>query len=319
MIINILITGATGFVGKNLIEKSKKNKDLNFTAVTRKDGAIDNVECKIISDINSSTQWDNVINNIDVIVHTAARVHVMNDNSSDPLNEFREVNTRGTINLAKSAVQKGVKRFIFISSIKAGGETSELGKPLTENDVYVPSDYYGLSKYEAEHQLLQLAKNSKMEVVIIRPTLIYGPGVKANFETMMRWASRPIPLPFGAIDNKRSLVSIDNLISLIEVCFYHPKAKNQIFYVSDDNDLSTSDLLLKIYKSFKNRTPLIPVPENIIKLIFLLVGKSDYSVRLLGSLQVDISKVKSLLNWEPVYSVEESIEKTVKHFLESRN
>lgn len=318
MIINILITGATGFVGKKLIEKSKKNKNLNFTAVIRKDVAIDNVKCEIISDINSSTQWDNVINNIDVIVHTAARVHVMNDTSSDPLNEFREVNTRGTIHLAKSAVQKGVKRFIFISSIKAGGESSELGKPLTENNVYVPSDSYGLSKYEAEHQLLQIAKNSEMEVVIIRPTLIYGPGVKANFETMMRWASKPIPLPFGSIDNKRSLVSIDNLISLIEVCFSHPKAKNQIFYVSDDNDLSTSDLLIKIYKSFENRTPLIPVPANIIKLLFTLVGKSDYSDRLLGSLQVDISKVKSLLNWEPPYSVEESIEKTVKHFLESR-
>ncbi|MGI2104668.1 NAD-dependent epimerase/dehydratase family protein [Shewanella frigidimarina] len=318
IIINILITGATGFVGKHLIERIKKNTQFNLTVVTRRDIFIDNVNCKTISNICSSTDWDGVIDNIDVIVHTAARVHVMNDTSSNPLHEFREVNTRGTLKLAKDAALKGVKRFVFISSIKVGGESSQLGNPLTEDSNYIPSDPYGLSKYEAEQQLLELAKHSEMEVVIIRPTLIYGPDVKANFETMMNWVSKPIPLPFGAINNKRSLVSIDNLISLIEVCLTHPKAKGEIFYVNDGNDISTSDLLRKLYKSFSNGAPLIPMPMSLINLLFKLIGKSDYSARLLGSLQVDISKAKTLLNWTPPYSVDDSIDKTVKHFIQTK-
>ncbi|MDG1708255.1 MAG: NAD-dependent epimerase/dehydratase family protein, partial [Emcibacteraceae bacterium] len=255
---------------------------------------------------------------IDVIIHCAARVHVMNDKALSPLNEFRKVNTLATLNLAKQAANSGVKRFVFISSIKVGGESSQLGNPLIEDSDYVPDDPYGLSKYEAEQLLLELAANSEMEVVIIRPTLIYGPDVKANFQTMMKWASKPIPLPFGAINNKRSLVSIDNLISLIEVCITHPKAKNEIFYVNDGNDLSTSDLLRKIYKSFGNNTPLIPMPMSMINLLFTLIGKSDYSARLLGSLQVDITKARTLLNWSPPHSVDDSIDKTVKHFIKSR-
>ena len=312
---NVLVTGSNGFLGSALTA-SLKSQGIDVLGTLRK--SKHSQKQIAIGEIHRETDWSKALVGIDVVVHCAARVHVMNDTASDPLDDFREVNTRATINLANQASAAGVKRFIFISSIKAGGEISQLGTPLLESRDYVPYDPYGLSKFEAEQQLLGLAENSKIEVVIIRPTLIYGPGVKANFETMMKWASKPIPLPFGAIDNKRSLVYIDNLVSLIEVCLTHLNAKNQIFYVNDDNDLSTSDLLRKLYKSFKNRIPLIPVPTNIIKLFFKLIGKSDYSDRLLGSLQVDISKAKTLLNWEPPYSVDESLDKTVKYFIENR-
>ncbi len=308
----LLITGYSGFVGNNLVEQLQSSYQLNLLG--RKQSNYGNV---FTYDLNSTSLYSDSLVNVDVVVHCAARVHIMDETASDPLSEFRAVNTHGTLNLAKQAAAAGVKRFIFLSSIKVGGESSQLGNPLTEDRDYVPCDPYGLSKYEAEKQLLELAESSEMEVVIIRPTLIYGPGVKANFETMMKWASKPIPLPFGAINNRRSLVSIDNLISLIEVCLTHPEAKNQIFYVNDGNDLSTSEILIKLYKSFKNSSPLIPIPVNIIKLFFKLIGKSDYSDRLLGSLQVDISKAKTLLNWEPPYSIDESIEKTVRHFIES--
>jgi nucleoside-diphosphate-sugar epimerase len=313
-----LITGSTGFVGRALI-KSLNQKGISTLCVIRNNKYVDDFERTFeISDLSDNNDWSPILTDIDVIIHCAARVHVMNDKASNPLEEFRKVNTRATLNLAKQASNSGVKRFVFISSIKVGGESSKLGNPLTEDSDYVPSDPYGLSKYEAEQELLELAEHSEMEVVIIRPTLIYGPGVKANFETMMNWASKPIPLPFGAINNKRSLVSIDNLISLIEVCLTHPKAKNEIFYVNDGNDVSTSDLLRKLYKSFSNRTPLIPIPMSLINLLFKLIGKGGYSARLLSSLQVDISKAKTLLNWTPPHSVDDSIDKTVKHFIKSR-
>ncbi|WP_019026742.1 UDP-glucose 4-epimerase family protein [Colwellia piezophila] len=315
---NILLTGANGFLGKPLL-KELINNSYTVTASSRRISLLPSGCTGFgIVNIDSKTNWSSVLSQQDIVIHCAARVHVMDEKSSNPLEEFREVNTRGTINLAKQAANAGVKRFIFISSIKVGGESSLLGTPLTEDSKYVPDDPYGLSKYEAEQQLLELAKNSAMEVVIIRPTLIYGPGVKANFETMMNWASKPIPLPFGAITNKRSLVSIDNLISLIEVCLTHPNAKNEIFYVNDDNDVSTSDLLRKLYRSFSNKTPLIPMPMSLISLLFKLIGKGGYSARLLGSLQVDISKAKTLLNWTPPYSVDDSIDKTVKHFIKLR-
>ncbi len=313
-----LITGSTGFVGRALI-KSLNQKGISSLCVIRDNKYINDFERTFeISDLSDNNNWSPILTDIDVIIHCAARVHVMNDKASNPLEEFRNVNTRATLNLAKQASNSGVKRFVFISSIKVGGEISQVGNPLTEDSEYVPSDPFGLSKYEAEKQLLELAERSEMEVVIIRPTLIYGPGVKANFETMMKWASKPIPLPFGAINNKRSLVSIDNLISFIEVCLTHPNAKNEIFYVNDGNDLSTSELLRKLYKSFTNKTPLIPIPMNLINLLFKLIGKSNYSSRLLCSLQVDISKAKILLNWTPPYSVDESIDKTVKYFIKTR-
>jgi len=315
--LKVMVTGASGFLGKELIQKLVLLEHEVTPVLRAKLSCFSCFKPIYIDTLNSVNDWGD-LRKVDVIIHSAARVHVMNDTASNPLDEFREVNTRATLNLAKQAANGGVKRFIFISSIKAGGESSQLGSPLTEDSDYVPGDPYGLSKYEAEKQLLELAQNSEMEVVIIRPTLIYGPGVKANFEIMMKWASKPIPLPFGAINNKRSLVSIDNLISLIEVCLTHPKAKNEIFYVNDGHDLSTGDLLRKLYKSFRNKTPLIPIPMNLMNFLFKLIGKSDYSARLLGSLQVDISKAKTLLNWTPPYSVDESIDKTVKHYIKTR-
>jgi len=244
----------------------------------------------------------------------------MDDKLSDPLQAFREVNTYGTLNLAQQAADAGVKRFIFISSIKVNGESTELGSPFTPDDSYIPIDPYGLSKYEAEVGLRKIAAETGMEVVIIRPPLVYGPGVKANFAAMMKWVSRGVPLPLGGIKkNRRSLVSVDNLVDLIITCIDHPKAANQTFLVSDNEDVSTTALLKNIAKSLNIPSHLLPVPASWFNLASQLIGKPTIAQRLCGSLQVDISKTMALLDWKPPYSSTESMKKTADLFLENLN
>ncbi len=245
-------------------------------------------------------------------------VHVMNDSSSNPLEDFREVNTHGTLNLAQQAADAGVKRFIFISSIKVNGESTELGLPFKSDDHFIPTDPYGLSKYEAEVGLRKIAEKTGMEVVIIRPPLVYGPGVKANFAAMMKWVNKGLPLPFGGIkNNKRSLVSVDNLVDLIITCIDHPKAVNQTFLVSDDEDLSTSQLLSNMASALNVPNRLLPIPASWLSLVAKLLGKPAIAQRLCGSLQVDISKTKKLLNWRPPYSTAECMKKTADVFLKN--
>jgi nucleoside-diphosphate-sugar epimerase len=253
------------------------------------------------------------------VIHTAARVHIMDDSAADPLTEFRKVNTAGTLNLARQAADAGVKRFIFISSIKVNGEMTLVDQPFKPNDNYIPTDPYGLSKYEAEQGLLTIAKETGMEVVIIRPPLVYGPEVKANFSSMMKWINRGVPLPFGYINNQRSLVALDNLVDFIIHCIDHPKAVNEVFLISDGEDVSTSILLRKVAKAFGKKPKLIPVPVWLMTLAAKLIGKGDVATRLFGSLQVDSSKARELLGWKPVITMDEQLKKTAEAYLSNLN
>jgi nucleoside-diphosphate-sugar epimerase len=261
--------------------------------------------------LNAYTDWAEALANEQVVIHTAARAHIMKDEVPDPLAEYRKVNLEGTLNLARQAAQAGVKRFIFISSIKVNGEQTPLGKPFTPEDTPAPEDPYGISKYEAEQGLQQLAQETGMEVVIIRPPLVYGPGVKGNFASMVRLVEKGIPLPLGAIHNKRSLVALDNLVDLIITCIDHPAAANQVFLAGDGEDLSTTELLRGVANAMGKPARLIPVPAGVLMLGATVLGKKAMAQRLLGSLQVDISKAREVLGWEPVVSVETALETAV--------
>ena len=255
---------------------------------------------------------------VQIVIHAAARVHVMSESSADPLAEFRKVNVDGTLNLARQAVAAGVRRFIFVSSIKVNGEGTEPGKPYKADDAPAPVDPYGISKLEAEHGLLALAAETGMEVVIIRPVLVYGPGVKANFRSMMNWLNKGIPLPLGSIRNKRSLVALDNLVDLIVTCIEHPAAANQVFLVSDGEDLSTTELLRRMGAALGKPARLLPLPGAWLNGAACLLGKGAIAQRLCGSLQVDIEKTRRLLGWTPPVTVDEALRKTARHFLEYR-
>ena len=268
-----------------------------------------------VSDLTNATDWTDALQGVDVVIHSAARVHVMNDLSTDPLAEFRKVNVDGTLALARQAVAAGVKRFVFVSSIKVNGEKTELGSPYFADDRPNPVDPYGVSKHEAEQALLALAQETGLEVVIVRPVLVYGPGVKANFRNMMKWVSRGVPLPLGAIHNKRSLVALDNLVDLILTCVEHPAAVNQVFLASDGNDLSTTQILQQLGVAMNKPTRLLPVPMSWLGFAFGLLGKRKFSQRLCGSLQVDITKNQQLLGWKPSVSVEDAMFKTAKAYL----
>jgi nucleoside-diphosphate-sugar epimerase len=271
-----------------------------------------------VSGLEPDTDWQNALKGVDVVIHSAARVHVMEDKASDPLAAFRKVNVEGTLNLARQAAELGVRRFISISSIKVNGEGTSLGMPYLADAQPAPADPYGISKMEAEQGLRELAAESGMEVVIIRPPLVYGPGVKANFLNMMRWLHKGVPLPFGAIHNRRSLVALDNLVDLIVTCIGHPAAANQTFLVSDGEDLSTTELLRGMGTALGKPARLLPVPSWLLETGAAMLGKQALSQRLCGSLQVDISKTRELLNWTPPVSVDEALRKTAKHFLEQQ-
>ncbi len=308
----LLVTGATGFVGKRLITILLSQGEHVVTAVRNQFSSVPHdIEKVVVGDLSPTTDWMQALKMKDVVIHCAARAHIMNDSVADPLTEFRRVNVEGTLNLASQAAQAGVKRFIFISSIKVNGEQIATGHPFKPDDKFIPVDPYGRSKYEAEQGLLALAKKTNMEVVIIRPPLVYGPGVKANFASMIKWVYKGVPLPFGAIHNQRSLVALDNLVSFIIHCIDHPKATNEIFLISDGEDVSTTELIQKLAKAFGKKPFLIPVPVGLMSFAASLLGKRAVADRLFGSLQVDSSKARELLGWKPVITMDEELQKTV--------
>lgn len=309
----LLITGATGFIGSSLC-KQAINEGWAVRPVIRHSGILDGV---VVGEISLNTDWSVALKNVDVVIHLAARVHIMNDVSNNPLEEFRRINTEATLNFAKQAAECGVKRFVYLSTIKVNGESTQLDKPFTENDKFVPVDPYALSKYEAELGLLELSKKTKMEVVIIRPPLVYGPGVKANFLSMMKWLYKGVPLPFGDIHNKRSFVAIDNLVDLILTCIKHPAAANQVFLVSDGEDLSMTELLNRVSSALDKKARLLPVNQKLLEFCLKLAGKQGIAQRLYGSLQIDISKTKKLLNWTPPISIDDGLRKTAQYFLDT--
>ncbi|EJN23467.1 nucleoside-diphosphate-sugar epimerase [Pseudomonas sp. GM79] len=313
----ILVTGASGFVGEAVVFRLLLDK--KFTPIAAARGATRlNGLCTVVPfELTDSKALPN-LNDVQVVIHAAARVHVMNETAVDALTEFRKVNVEGTLRLARRAAESGVKRFIFISSIKVNGESTVLGKPFKASDFPAPADPYGVSKYEAEEALKQLSLDTGMEVVIIRPPLVYGPGVKANFLSMLSWLNKGVPLPLGAIRNRRSLVAIGNLIDLIVTCIEHPAAANQIFLVSDGEDLSTTQLLRRLASALGKRAWLLPLPEWLLKLAALALGKQTIVQRICGSLQVDISKNREILGWTPTINIEKAMRQTAGHYLEKQ-
>ncbi len=312
----VLVTGANGFVGRALCVGLSRRGYTVRAAVRELSRAIGLPgEVVQIADIEADADWSSVLAGIDAVVHLAARVHVMRDNALQPLAAFRAVNVVATERLARAAAAQGVKRFVYVSSIKVNGEGTQPGRPYTSDDVPAPTDPYGISKHEAEQALRQLAQETGLEVVIIRPVLVYGPGVKANFLSMMRWLHRGVPLPFGAINNQRSLVALDNLVDLIVTCLQHPKAPNQALLVSDGEDLSTTELLRRSAAALGRPALLIPVPVVVLRTAARLLGKADLAERLCGFLQVDIGKTRDLLGWVPPVSVDYALKQTAEHFL----
>ena len=315
----VLITGANGFVGKALGEKLV-TEGFCVNGAVRSSVPLDVTDAITqfhIGNIDSNTNWQKALVDVNVAVHLAARVHVMNETAIDALAEFRKVNVEGTLNLARQAIEAGVQRFIFISSIKVNGEITLLGHPYTSDDQPAPDDPYGVSKREAEDALRQLANETGLEVVVIRPPLIYGPGVKANFQSMMHWLEKGVPLPLGAIDNQRSLVALDNLIDLIITCIDHPAAANQTFLAGDGEDLSTTELLQRLSAALGKKARLLPVPSFLLVWGAALLGKQAMAQRLCSSLQVDISKAHDLLGWTPPVTVEEALRKTAQFYMNS--
>lgn len=252
-----------------------------------------------------------------VVIHAAARVHVMDDKAADPLSAFRKVNVEGTLNLARCAIKAKVKRFVFVSSVKVNGEVTS-GTAFSAADIPAPSDPYGISKWEAEQSLLDLAQSSGLEVVIVRPPLVYGPGVSANFLRLMKLVKIQVPLPFGAIYNRRSMVAIDNLVDLLWVCAQHEAAPGRVFMASDDCDVSTPQLLRMLAAAMGRRSILLPVPSAILSGVAKCVGLGGTVDRLIDSLQVDISDTKSRLGWRPAMSMDEALAKTAAHFLQNQ-
>lgn len=317
----VLLTGGSGFVGRAVLKRLAASSDVHVTAALRSD--VPSLPKGVIAyrfvDLAHESAWPDVAHSFDVVIHCASRVHVMNEVAADPLAEFRKVNVEATLAFARRAADAGVKRFVFISSIKVNGEGTQLGNPYRADDTPAPQDPYGVSKCEAEEQLKLLGVQTGMEIVVIRPVLVYGPEVKANFRNMMAWLDKGVPLPFGAIYNKRSLVAVDNLVDLIVVCCSHPAAANETFLVSDDEDVSTTQLLRAMARALHKPARLIPIPGAWLSLAARALGKASLSQRLCGSLQVDIDKTKRVLGWKPPVSLEQALQIAADNYLESKS
>jgi len=317
MMPRLLVTGSSGFVGRHLVNALVEDPRYGVCALVRRlpDKPPGGVDFQVLPDFSDLTPQHCAFNGVEAVVHLASRVHVMNETALDPLDAFRQVNVVQTVLLARSAAAAGVKRFIFISSVKVNGEQTPPGQPFRETDTASPVDPYGVSKMEAEEALKLVASETGLEVVILRPVLVYGPGVKANFETMIRWVRKGVPLPFGAIRNLRSFVALDNLVSLILTCVEHPAAANQTFLVSDGDDVSTTDLVRRLAYALGVEARLIPVPARVLSVVAGVLGRRAFAQRLCGSLQVDISKALTLLDWQPVISLDKGLGVTAQYFL----
>ena len=309
----ILVTGGTGFVGSRLLKRLFEDGYKTRASVRSPLSVLpEGIQSILIDGMTASTDWSSALKGVQAVIHCASRVHVISDDAPENLQLFRRVNVDGTLNLATQAARSGVRRFVFVSSIKVNGEVTQPGHPFTADDAVAPSDPYGLSKLEAETGLREIEAQSSMEVVIVRPPLVYGPGVKANFASMMSWVASGIPLPLRSVYNYRSLVAVDNLIDLLVTCLKHPAAAGHIFLVSDGEDVSTTELLWQTAKAMNKKVLLFPVPFFVLEFGAALLGKREVAQRLLCSLQVDIKKTSVLLGWNPPLTLVEGLKKAVE-------
>jgi len=311
----ILLTGATGFLGRALIRGMLATEGNAVVAAVRTHGheMPSTVKQPVVGDLSANNDWSAALADIDVVVHAAARVHVMDETAGDPLAEFRKVNVAGTLNLAKQAARAGVRRLVFISSIKVNGEAT-FGDPFRPDDDLHATEPYALSKWEAEQGLFQVARDMGTEVVVVRPPLIYGTGVTVNFKKLVEWGGKSVPLPFGSVNNKRSFVALDNMVDFTILCTHHPKAANEVFLISDGEDISTTTLLKKVAAAWGQPSRLVPVPVSLMSSVARVLGRKALADRLFGSLQVDSAKARSLLGWKPVITMDEQLRKTIEAY-----
>lgn len=301
MSINVLVTGGTGFVAGRLLPLLVKRPETNVFTSVRKSVEISQVGIYEVLTLDGDTDWSEPLADKDIVIHAAGLAHEPNRDES----EFYQVNVLGAVNLARQAAKSGVKRFIFLSSIGVNGGMNTA--PFKESDTPNPTEPYARSKWKAEQALREVQQETQMDIVILRPPLIYGPKAPGNFGSLVRWVEKGVPLPLGAVHNQRSLVSIDNLVDLINVCIDHPAAANQTFLVSDDQVVSTTELLRLVAMSMGKSPRLIPVPASVLLWAASLVGKKAKGDKLLGSLRVDSSKARNVLGWEPPFTTKEGL------------
>ncbi len=313
----LLVTGASGFIGRALCARLSGEPGIEVTGTVRAPGRTAPPAGRIrTKHIGPDTRWHDVLDSVEVVVHTAARVHVKN--GAGDLSEYRRVNVDGTMNLARQAAASGVRRFIFLSSVKVNGDNTQPGQAFRADDRPAPADAYGRSKHEAEVELSRLTGEHGMEVVTIRPPLVYGPGVKANLLTLMRWVHRGYPLPFARVRNARSLLALDNLVDLVRLCCEHPGASNTVFMAADGEDVSTAELMTRLGAALDRPARLVPVHPKLLLALATVAGKRAQAGKLLGNLQVDARATRERLGWKPVVSMDQALAATALHFLEGR-
>lgn len=311
---SILVTGSTGFVGQRLCAVLRETGLAVREAVRRAPPVAASHEAAVVGEIDERTDWRRAVENVTSVIHLAGRAHVMHDDQADPLAAYRRVNVAGTTRLAQAAAAAGVRRFVFVSSIKVNGEATT-GEPFHETDVPAPLDAYGVSKHEAEEALKRIGRETGMEIVVVRPTLVYGPGVKGNFLSLLRWVRRGLPLPLGRCDNRRSLVGLDNLVDLLRRCATDARAAGHTFLAADGEDLSTPELVRRLARVLGMKPRLLPVPVSWLRLAARVAGRPGVYDRLCGSLQVDIGHAHRVLGWTPPVTVDEGLAQTARWFV----
>ncbi len=313
----VLVTGASGFVGRRVCERAL-GLGMKVKGSHRSPGSQSlvpqGVEKIQIPSVNGNTDWSNALTGVDVVVHLAGRVHIAKDTAKDPLATYREVNTAGTRWLARMAVNAGVRRLVYVSTIKVNGEKTATA-PFTETDAPRPQDAYAISKWESEQALHGIGAEFGLEIVILRPPLVYGEGVGANFLRLLNLVRRGIPLPLASVPNRRSLIYVKNLADAVLTSATHPRAKGETFLVSDGNDISTPELIRRIANAMNLPARMFPCPPRLLSIVGGLVGSSAELDRLLGSLVIDSAKIRSECGWMPPYTMSQGLKKTVEWYL----